>query len=60
MYVLRVESARAEPGEAVNEMFLRTHTEYAPWAVIEGNCKRHARIQALDTVIKAVAERLEI
>lgn len=46
--------------EAVDEMFLRTHTEYAPWTVIEGNCKRHARIQALDTVIKAVAERLEI
>ena len=44
--------------EAVDEMFLRTHTEYAPWTVIEGNCKLHARIQALDTVIGAISERL--
>ena len=24
--------------EAVEEMFLRTHTKYAPWTIIEGNC----------------------
>jgi polyphosphate:AMP phosphotransferase len=45
--------------EAVDEMFLRTHTPFAPWTIIEGNCKRHARIQALDTVIEATTKRLE-
>ena len=26
--------------EAAEEMFLRTHTPFAPWTIIEGNCKR--------------------
>jgi len=39
-------------------MIDRTHTAYAPWTIIEGNCKKHARIQALDTVIDAITERL--
>ena len=38
-------------------MFLRTHTAYAPWTIIEGNCKRFARIRALDTVIEAIEKR---
>ena len=44
--------------EAVEEMFLRTHAPNAPWTIIEGNCKRHARIQALDAVIAAISSRL--
>jgi polyphosphate:AMP phosphotransferase len=43
---------------ATNDMFLRTHTSYAPWTIIEGNCKRFARIRALDTVIEAIEKRL--
>ena len=39
-------------------MFLRTHTSYAPWTVIEGNCKRYARIKALDVVIAAIEARI--
>jgi polyphosphate kinase 2 (PPK2 family) len=39
-------------------MFLRTHTTYAPWTVIEGNCKRYARIKALDVVIAAIEARI--
>ena len=42
---------------ATNDMFLRTHTAYAPWTIIEGNCKRFARIRALDTVIEAIEKR---
>jgi polyphosphate:AMP phosphotransferase len=45
--------------EAAQEMIDRTHTSYAPWTIIEGNCKRLARIQALETVIEAISERLE-
>ena len=44
--------------EAVEEMVRRTHTACAPWTLIESNCKRHARIKALDTVIGAIEERL--
>ena len=43
---------------AVEETFLRTHTPCAPWTIIEGNCKRHARIQALDVVIAAIEARI--
>ena len=45
--------------EAAQEMIDRTHTPNAPWTIIEGNCKRHARIQALDTVIEAISKRIE-
>ena len=44
--------------EAVEEMFLRTHTNYAPWSIIEGNCKRYARIKALDVVIEAIERKI--
>ena len=30
---------------------------HAPWTIIEGNCKRFARIRALDTVIEAIEQR---
>ena len=35
---------------AADEMFERTHTEYAPWALVSGDNKRHARIQVLREV----------
>ena len=44
--------------EAVNEMFLRTHASKAPWTIVEGNCKRYARIKALDTVIGAIEKKI--
>ena len=44
--------------EATEEMFLRTHTPFAPWTIIEGNCKRYARIKALDVVIAAIEARI--
>ena len=44
--------------EAVEEMFLRTHADHAPWTIIEGNCKRFARIKALDTVIDAIEKKI--
>ena len=43
--------------KATNEMFLRTHSPHGPWTIVEGNCKRFARIRALDTVITAIEKR---
>jgi len=43
--------------KATNEMFLRTHSSHGPWTVIEANCKRFARIRALDRVIDAIEKR---
>jgi polyphosphate kinase 2 (PPK2 family) len=40
--------------EATGDMILRTSTTYAPWTIIEGNCKLWARIKALKTVAKAI------
>lgn len=40
---------------AVNDMVARTSTEYAPWHLIEGNNKYHARIK----VLKTFASQLE-
>jgi len=44
---------------AVDEMLFRTNTSYAPWTIIEANCKLYARIKVLKTVIKAVEDRIK-
>jgi polyphosphate:AMP phosphotransferase len=43
---------------AVEEMLFRTSTPYAPWTIVESNCKWYARIKALDTVISAIEARI--
>lgn len=43
---------------AVNEMLMRTSTDYAPWVVVEGNDKYYARIKVLRTVVDAIEKRL--
>lgn len=44
--------------DAVNEMLIRTSTPYAPWIVVEGNCKYYARIKVLESVVEAIEEKL--
>jgi polyphosphate kinase 2 (PPK2 family) len=44
--------------EAVEEMLYRTSTLYAPWTIVESNCKRYARVKVLETVCKAIRKRL--
>ena len=44
---------------AVNEMLMRTSTDYAPWVVVEGNDKYYARIKVLKTVVDAIEKRLK-
>lgn len=45
--------------EAVEEMLHRTTTPYAPWTIVESNCKRYARVKVLETVCDAIRKRLE-
>ena len=45
--------------QAVDEMLVRTSTSYAPWIIVEGNNKYYARIKVLETVVKAMEERLK-
>ena len=44
--------------EAVEEMLYRTSTPFAPWTIIESNCKRYARVKVLETVCKAIRKRV--
>jgi polyphosphate:AMP phosphotransferase len=44
--------------EAVEEMLHRTSTPYAPWTIVESNCKRHARVKVLETVCEVIRKRL--
>ena len=44
---------------SVVEMLQRTSTTYAPWTILEANCKLHARIKALRTVAKTLEDALE-
>ena len=44
---------------AVVDMLQRTSTSYAPWTIVEGNCKYFARIRALQTVVDEVKQALE-
>ena len=44
--------------EAVNEMIVRTDTDYAPWTIVEGNNKYYARLKVMKTVIDLFEKRL--
>jgi polyphosphate:AMP phosphotransferase len=46
--------------QAVDEMFLRTSTVYAPWTIVEANSKDYARIKVLKTVIAAIEKKLAV
>ncbi len=43
---------------AVDDMLLKTSTSYAPWTVVEANCKYFARVKAMKTVIEAIESAL--
>ena len=46
--------------EAAEEMFMRTSTPEAPWVLVEGNCKRFARVKVLKEVLKRAETLLNI
>ena len=45
---------------AVVDMLQKTSTTYAPWTILEANCKRYARIKALRTVADALEGALDL
>jgi AMP-polyphosphate phosphotransferase len=47
---------REEYEQAIEDMIARTDQPYAPWDLIEGESKKFARVQVLETVIKRIEE----
>ena len=45
---------------AVEEMLARTSTRRAPWAVIAGNDKKHARIESLKTIVERLGKGVDL
>ena len=45
--------------DAMNEMLERTNSNYAPWIIVEGNCKKYARIKVMEEYIKAAKNHLK-
>lgn len=45
--------------EAVEDMFERTDHGLAPWHVVSGEQKRHARVEVLETLIERIEDGLE-
>ncbi len=45
--------------EAINDMLLKTSTLTAPWTIVEGNCKWHARVKALRTLVDVLTQELD-
>ena len=43
---------------AVNDMLRKTSTLTAPWTVVEGDCKWHARIKVLKTLVDGLSSNL--
>ena len=43
---------------AVDEMFFRTSTTYAPWTIVESNSKEYSRIKVLQTIIESIEKKL--
>jgi len=43
---------------AVEDMVANTSTSHAPWTLVAGNCKQHARIQILDTTCASLEAAL--
>jgi polyphosphate kinase 2 (PPK2 family) len=46
--------------QAIDEMFQKTSTDAAPWTLISANCKRHARIAAIQAVVDCLAKDVDL
>ena len=45
--------------KAIDEMLQKTSTQYAPWHIIESNCKYYARIKALELLTDALEAAID-
>lgn len=48
----------ADYESAVEEMLLKTSTRTAPWTIVEGNDKYHARVKVLSTLVDLLSKEL--
>lgn len=44
---------------AVDDMLVKTSTNYAPWYIVEANSKYYARIKILETIVDTLEKRLK-
>jgi AMP-polyphosphate phosphotransferase len=51
---LRNRKKRKQYARAVEDMLERTDTEWAPWHLVEGDSKRHARVKVLETTVAEI------
>ena len=45
---------------AAEEMIRRTSTKHAPWTAVSGENKRHARIAAIEEIVRRLAHKVDI
>jgi polyphosphate kinase 2 (PPK2 family) len=50
---------RAQYEIAVEDMLLKTSTATAPWTIVEGDNKWHARVRIVETVVNALSSQLD-
>jgi polyphosphate kinase 2 (PPK2 family) len=50
----------ADYESAINEMFVRTSTDIAPWTVIAANHKKYARIAAMKRILDVLAKGVDL
>ena len=46
--------------QAIDQMLQRTNTSYAPWHIVESNCKYYARIKTLRLLTEALEEAVRL
>lgn len=44
---------------AVDDMLVKTSTNYAPWHIVEANSKYYARIKILETIVEALENKMK-
>ncbi len=50
----------ADYSAAIDEMFERTSTDYAPWTVIAANNKKYARITAMQAIVDCLGKDVDL
>jgi polyphosphate kinase 2 (PPK2 family) len=48
-----------EYSNAIDDMFAKTSTDFAPWTVIAANNKKYARIAAMETVVDCLGKEVD-
>jgi AMP-polyphosphate phosphotransferase len=56
----RNRSKTADYVTAIHDMFDHCNPKQAPWHVIDGNDKKHARLSAIETIVKRLEKGLDI